>query len=827
MVFLLLSLFCAPYEGKVIAHYTFEPGEEVKWGGMGRHKGWYSVITTDPAEVISGKGSLKCDTANTGGGWHTFMTTSLRQIRIQRNTPVLVTFKYRILKQEGEAFVCHFWHSKSLGGPADRGSFRWRAASSDESCGAAYLFGLPREGEVKVLVFLGDADDYQLKMAVHGRATVIIDDLEIFDIAANASPAHAPALLFPRDGETLSPEAAQFVWSATPPAIRYQVQLSRNAAFEPSHTFDLRSARQRHSCRRWRERGGMWFTNFFEEETAFAPMDLEEGRWFWRVRAGNGEWSPTRSFLVRAAKSTNKVSIRIGSENPLLIFYWHHGPTIHRDWAVVPEDIRGCCALRVRMSEYYYSRRHDYEEVLDSLQRSGARGLVQVARWNIGALPLPLIEHIFKSYPAVAGVFVAEYMEGLIYYGCPSQRLRQRDEYLRRLVRLTKRYGKMLFLAEKNNFLEKPFLRLGADRTLMRAFEATRNNLCLMWKQNSSIAPYLTHASVLGLWFAGVCRDWGVATEAWYWAAAGFGRLNEVPRGDRVQPTDYHLMPASFLGTMMLLGAASGATVYQLECPVPIHRGRLVEVSRNVVIPLFRRLVEWSLVPTREEVRRQMPVAYLACEKDVPWSGRTNDRLWHGGDMHYGRLKPLFESAYGELSYFAQIIPRGPRLFVPVLPVLATPRTCSLFQTVLTARDVSDAKRLERVFARANAARRPRGNAFCAQIGNRIYACNPWENWDKPSWCEVLLDKPFLSLRAELPVHSWLVGVQKGEVLLLHLNGREERETRLDIKAEGKVEMRASPEGSKVRVEPLSGGRATIVVPHAQGWCDLEIVAKP
>jgi len=146
---------------------------------------------------------------------------------------------------------------------------------------------------------------------------------------------------------------------------------------------------------------------------------------------------------------------------------------------------------------------------------------------------------------------------------------------------------------------------------------------------------------------------------------------------------------------------------------------------------------------------------------------------------------------------------------------------------VLTARDVSDAERLERVFARANAARRPRGNAFCAQIGNRIYACNPWENWDKPSWCEVPLDKPFLSLRAELPVHSWLVGVQRGEVLLLHLNGREERETRLDIKAEGKVEMRASPEGRGVRVESFSGGRATIVVPHAQGWCDLEIVAKP
>jgi len=803
---------------KSAARFSFETQQDITGFRLGQR----AKITNSPGEVSAGQGSLKCDTASSPGGWHTLLSAN---VKVRRNEPVLVSFKYRILNQEDKAFVCHFWHSKSLGGPADRGVLRWRAANSDESLYAGNVFGLPREGEIKALVFLGDADDYELKLAVHGKATVVIDDLNIFNIPANGSPAHAPALLFPGDGTTLSPEAVQLVWSAVPPAIRYRVQLSRNAAFRPGRTFELQSARQRHNCRRWRDRGRMWFTNFFDEETVFAPTGLEEGRWFWRVRARHGEWSSTRSFLVRSAKSANGSSIRIGPKNPLLILYWHHGPTIDRDWAVVPADIRGRCALRVRMGKYY-SRRPDYEEVLNSLQRSGARGLVQVVQWNIAALPLPLIEHIFNSYPAVAGVFVAEYTEGMIYYGCPIRRFRQREEYLRRLVMLTKRYGKMLFLAEKNNFHERPFVRLGGDRVLMSTLEAARDNVCLMWKQNSPIAPYLTHASVLGLWFAGACRNWGVATEAWYWFDAGFGRLNEVPRGDRVRPTDYRLMPPSFLGTMMLLGAASGATVYQLECPVPIHRGRLVEAAQDVVIPLFRRLVQWSLVPTQEEVRRQMPVAYLASKGDVQWSGRTSDQSWHGGDWHYGRLKPLFASAYGGMSYFAQMIPRGPRPFVPVLPVLASPVTRRLFPTVLTARDLLDAPRLTRVFVHPDAARRIRGDAFCAQIGRCIYACNPWENWDKPSWFEVPLEKPFTSMRGELSVHSWLIGVQTKGKLMLHLSGRRERTTSLQVQAQVPLEVRSRPPHAALADLGQRRTTANISVSHKDRWCDVVITMR-
>ena len=98
-----------PCGGKVIAHYTFEPGEEVKWGGMGKREGWYSLITTDPAEVISGKGSLKCDATRSSGWWHGFLFTLPGMLK--RNSAYFISFKYRVLKFEKDATLCLFLRS--------------------------------------------------------------------------------------------------------------------------------------------------------------------------------------------------------------------------------------------------------------------------------------------------------------------------------------------------------------------------------------------------------------------------------------------------------------------------------------------------------------------------------------------------------------------------------------------------------------------------------------------------------------------------------------------------------------------------------------------
>jgi hypothetical protein len=127
------------------------------------------------------------------------------------------------------------------------------------------------------------------------------------------------------------------------------------------------------------------------------------------------------------------------------------------------------------------------------------------------------------------------------------------------------------------------------------------------------------------------------------------------------------------------------------------------------------------------------------------------------------------------------MIPRRPHPFVPVLPALAPTETCSLFQTLLTARDLADSERLHRVFARRNIDGRPRGTAFCAVVGRRIYACNLWENRDRTCWFETALEKPFVSIRGDLPVHCWLAGVQQNGKLMLHLNGRPGRQGRQDI----------------------------------------------
>ncbi|NOY79529.1 MAG: hypothetical protein GXP31_00855 [Kiritimatiellaeota bacterium] len=784
-------------------------------------------ITHEPGLVLAGRGALKCD-ATDAGGWTTFLTIEPSPALRPRNGAALVSFRYRIVRSAPDAFLTHFWHAPSLGGAADRGVLRWGDGPSDRTVYAGKIFGLPSQGRIRVLTVLGDAADYRLKFAARGKLSVIIDDLTISQPHESDMDKKIPDPIFPVDGAVLSPEALQFVWKARPPAVRYRLQYSRSRDFLNARTLEIFTGRQRHGCRRWKDGGDLWFTSFFREETAFAPEDLGEGRWFWRVSTMRGEWGPARAFDVRPPHAPEtKTRLEFGHDRPLLILYWHHGATIDRDWHVVPEDIRNRCVLRIRMGKYY-SRRPDARAVLDSLARSSARGLVQVVQWNIAALPLPLIEEIYRTYPAVAGTFVAEFTEGLIWWGCPPQRLRLRDEYLRRLLLLTKKYGGTLFLAEKNNPGVRPFLRLGATPDLFQTFREARENVCMMWKQNSAIAPYLTQSSVLGLWFAGASRNWGVATEAWYWFEAGFGRLNEVPSGERVRPTDYRLMPPVFLGTMMLLGAAGGAAAYELECPVPIQRGRLTKSARDVVIPLFRRLVRWRLVPARDEVRKTVRAAFPASPRDAASPGPVNDRFHHGADMDYGRLKPLFEAVCGPLSYFAQMIPRGPCTLVPVLPVLSDLALRRSFPVLLNDRDLTHPERLKRlVGSAAGTEKRPEGTAFCAVVGGRIYACNPWENTDRPTWFEAPLRGALLSIRGDLPVHAWLVGVQdEPGRLRLHLNGREGTATRLRIRSRrgAAPEVHAAgPASGLIRIRRTAA--ADVRVPHGVGWCDLVVTA--
>ena len=315
---------------KLLAHYTFEPGEEIKWGGMGERKEWYSVITTDPGEVISGRGSLKCDTTRSSQVWHTFFVTDLRHLRLKRNKAYFVSFKYRVLARKGGDF--HFFlRSPTARVFTDKGWHTWREGPGPVK-------------EKTFLVLVGNYDDYQIRLEVSGRGAIVVDDFMVWEEEFDPERLAPPTLLCPDDGAVFSPEATQLIWTVSYPATDYEVQVSREPDFSRPLSFDAPVPGGLGGCgRRFKWRGKEVLTNILDRTGFFLPPDLEEGTWYWRVRVRGGKWSAVRKFTIVKGKRSKGLPIEISPQKPLFILSYYRDPpdgSISTCWKAVPDDLR-------------------------------------------------------------------------------------------------------------------------------------------------------------------------------------------------------------------------------------------------------------------------------------------------------------------------------------------------------------------------------------------------------------------------------------------------------------------------------------------------------
>jgi len=314
--------------GKVIAHYTFEPGEEVKWGGMGKHKGWYSVITTDPAEVISGKGSLKCDTRESSKDTrHSVFFTIPENLPLRRNHPYFISFKYRVLDMKNvvnsHAFL-RFPQSELRAGYK----------------GMVRIAQKPGLYETRMFELVGNRDDYQVNIEIRGRGAMVVDDFVVWEEEIDPATLQPPSPVYPRDGALLSPEALQFVWTVSPPAIEYEVQLSPTSDFSRPISFSMKVPIGLQFCiHTFRHRGKEFRANLAHRVTWFAPRNLGDGQWYWRVSPKGGRWSEARKFTLKERLEQKPSVVNISPRSPLVILCWHHDPPAGRIsacWRTVP-----------------------------------------------------------------------------------------------------------------------------------------------------------------------------------------------------------------------------------------------------------------------------------------------------------------------------------------------------------------------------------------------------------------------------------------------------------------------------------------------------------
>ncbi|MCD6521937.1 hypothetical protein J7K56_04140 [Candidatus Calescamantes bacterium] len=764
-LFLLLGISFAQ-EKEVIIFSDFESGTVSGWWELR----WGAKLTQNSQEIINGKYSLKADTTNSSARWHEFLRGKI--FPKEKGEKYIVSFDYKILNRKEDAYFYFICAPHSGVG---------------HICFKKWKEPLGKIEQKRVVFRVPSTGRYNIIFGIHRQGSICLDNIKIISVLPLKSIPQTPKLLYPRDKMLLTNIAVSFSWVNDRIRFpKYELQLSRTESFEDAQCFEIPSS--------------------IASTVSFLPEHIPaEGKWFWRVRGikgkQTGEWSETRSFIVKPYKVYDKICLSISPERPLLIL--STGDYLAGDcWDALPDSLKPYVVLR----EEKWGRKN-----LESIKETGAAVFLQPSHHS-PLLPLSLIEEIFLKYPSVKGCFLAEWNSlgtGKYYNEQIYGARRTRKEYTKRLIMLAHCYGKLVAIADHDSTSHR-FLEIGSCEDLFRTFKKYRENVVLLWKQNSPYSSHLVHSAVMGLWLSDACKNWGVASESWYWGEAGFGELG-IATGRHDGNID--LMPDNFLGILMLLGTASGATVYGLEWPLAFTQERkLSQLFSEVMLPLFQKLVEWELIPSKKEVISNIPVGYQATKKDLVW------------DKGYGRLSTLFDVAYN-LFYFNQIIPKPGRrayYFIPVFPELACKEDLSFSIKFIPPSKIEDREFLKELFEKSYPQKKYKGNAFVIKLGNNIYACNPWENWDTQSWFSLPLKAPFANLKVELPTQSFLVGKCEGDKLMLYLNGRKERKVNLAIVCGKKVRVEANPSKAVISQSYSDKDKTlSLIVTHQFGGCEL------
>lgn len=603
----------------------------------------------------------------------------------------------------------------------------------------------------------------------------------------------APTLLFPWDALEIADIASFFTWKPVKGAEMYEVQLSRSRKFTNPLCFYVPELKANKSV-------------------FFPPKPLEKGRWYWRVRGinedgGKGEFSDARSIRINSEHKKSPLVRPLSNENPLFIF---HSPTeIEEAWATIPNELKPYCALRVEVAErgldiFEFCRRAEKVGANIVIQCSGPGGGVYSELYDhkYGRQSLSELEMVFKRFPNVAGAIIVEQFFSLLT--APLTR-----EYVKRLIQLCAKYGRFFIYAD-GHWVRKAWLLLGEKAPdVMKLMREYKENVILLWKMNCGWEPLTIHGSILGIWLCGMCEKFGVEPEDWYWSDAGFlelGKRAGMGLGER------DLIPPTFWGQMMLMGLATGGTCWCLEGWHGLWdkpNKPKDKVLIRTVFPLMKAILRWKLIPSKDEVLKNIKIACKVRRED----------LYKGGDP-FGPFNILYDGTYG-IKHPSELIPdNGRYFFIPLLPLLCDkpPKSFQLFKTDKFS-NPSEVKKYVDVLYKPFY----EGDAFVVKVGNLIVAMNSRENEDVMQSFKWPIEAGKIKLfEGELGPHSYMVGKVEGGKLLLLTNGREEKQVKLRFTCCQFPILAVSPSEALVDSQ-WEDGRLILIISYQHGTVEIEI----
>lgn len=636
--------------------------------------------------------------------------------------------------------------------------------------------------------------EFVLRMAVRGKnAWAVVKSLQLVAKLSRA------ALLSPMQGQDITDVAAFLQWKSVPDADHYEVELSRRADF---------TAPQRLVAPEISARVAVWVP-----EQPLAP-----GKWYWRVRAVGddgqpGAWSEPRWFSVN---NKHPVVSPRKAPSPKRPFFILHAPSeIAKAWQIVPDDLRPYCALRVEVAE----RQLDFQQFCREAEENGVNVVIQcsgpgggvyseVYGDRYGRQSLALLEWAFQNCPHVVAGLICE--QNFHMLGDPTS-----AEYFRRLAVLCAKYGRLLIFAD-GHWGKYTWLEIGNRPELLEVFRRYPEHVVPLWKMNCGQVPLTIHGAVLGLWVAGVTKQFGVEPEDWYWYEAGFRGLGEGP--SQFKTGRREMCPPTFWAQMILTGLASGATCYCLEPCWGMWDARdtakPTPTWTRVVKPLLRAIVHRGLIPARKAVLSRIKIAVQTGEDDLQFS------------RDFGAFRVMYQTLYG-LQHPAELIPDSSRYyFVPLLgPLLRDAQLPAGIKRV-EAKELQKEEGVRAVFDPAYPAE-AKGDAFAVRVGDVMVAMNCQENKDvQQSFSLPLNVAGIRRIGGRLGPHGFVVGKVEGKQVWLQVNGRKDRTARLILRADRAPRVDCRPQQA-VDVKWLGDKQAALLtVSHHQGAVEIVLGAR-
>ena len=476
----------------------------------------------------------------------------------------------------------------------------------------------------------------------------------------------------------------------------------------------------------------------------------------------------------------------ISRENPVFILMGPSAPNAHwapsdytpdaealvKSWNELDEDIRNHTTIQIEGICDDDWARNDF--LLPYAEEAGIPVTIQVQTNNSDindTVPLDRVRRYLDTYSCIVGVQIGEAsVRTFVGHGAgPEYSMGRNARYARDLILLAGEYG--VFMSWK--LMSENYAAIASSVDNEALFETIRDHgeyVIPMHEMNCEFAKYIDHMSCMGFWLADITHQWGVQPQSWYWSDAGYAEPGCCLPGSLE-------MPGQMYAIMLMLGATAGATAYGMEPPWDIWTGPGSARFRDYVVPTLKRLLSDNLIPDKEEVLANTPLAYQlpSCKRPLDFHKVSDDLDFDHGK---GRLIRATLGVY-DRARDSEIIPNNPRYtWIPVLPARTDPLLLDRFKRVLHPGDVEtedDARKTaERFFDPVD-----RGTAWSTYVGPLTFAVNTHENWFVPEKVKLVVPRAPKNVRVEteggVPTLTWDTAPGDKGYHIWRRNSREEK----------------------------------------------------